>query len=416
MAAPLILPIELTPAVPIVQTAYDNWSGVAVSAFKYAQQLVNDYGNVSMSWTDFNIPFDVGAPPTLRPPPTSPTPLDVDANDPGAPPLPPSFPVFSPANSLSGINPPNENFSFTPGQYADSMLGAVKSTIQAMMAGDFVLPEPAATALRNRAFDAANREEARNTDQAYSDFAARGFDEPPGLLNQRLAIVRDAAQMARMAANRDVYTQDQQIAQENLRAGVTSGVQLEQALMTLFTQQEQMQLEAAKFALDIAVQIFEARVRLAVALEQITAAQATAYSAQVNALAEAYRAQIEGYSAQIKRIEVRKDVWLGDVELYKAQSQVILGANQNDVEVFRAKIVQEQAHVDALIKEAEQNFRQVSFYTTLLQEAKKTLATIQEALASAAMNAVHVGASLGYSGSESVSVGTSISGSLDDSA
>jgi hypothetical protein len=412
MAAPLILPIELTPAVPIVQDAYANWSGIALTAFKTAQQLVYNLTDVSMSWTDFNIPFDVGAAPTPRSPPTAPIPLDV--NDPGAPPAPPSFPAFSLTNTLIGINPPNENFSFTPGQYADDMLGNVKSTIKAMMAGDFVLPEPAATALRNRAFDAANKEEARNTDLAISDFAARGFDEPPGLLNARLVIVRDAAQLARMGANRDVYIQDQQIAQENLRAGVNAGVQLEQALMTLFTSQEQMQLEAAKFALDIAVQIFDARVRLAVALEQITAAEASAYSAQINALAEAYRAQIEGYGAVIKRIEVKKDVFLGDVELYKAQSEVILGANRNDVEAFRAIVAQKEAQLNALIKEADQNFEQVRFFTTLLQEAKKALATIQESLASAAMNAVHVGASLGYSGSESVSVGTSISGTLDD--
>lgn len=413
MVSTIIYPYTNVPAVPIVQNAYANWSGVAQSAFAYAQQLVYELGDVSMSWTNFNVPFDGGAAPTMRAAPDAPAPLDIDAYDPGAAPAPPSFPAFNPTALLQSLSPPNENFSFTPGQYADDMLAAVKNTIRDMMAGDFVLPEPAATALRNRAFDAANREEARNTDQAYSDFAARGFDEPPGLLNRRLAEIREAAQLARMAANRDVYAQDQQIAQENLRAGVNAGVQLEQALMNLFAQQEQIQIEAAKFALQVAVEIFDARVRMAVAQEQITTAEANAYSAQVGALAAVYRAQIDAYEAKIKRIEIKKDVWLGDVELYKSQAQVVLGANQNDVEVFRAGVAREQAKVEALIKEAEQNFEQVRFFTTLLQEAKKTLATIQESLASAAMNAVHIGASMSYGQEGSISLSENLSGSVD---
>lgn len=413
MSAPEVFPINLSPAVPIVESAYANWSGIALSAFGKAQSLVNTLSDVGFTPVNLNVPFNMND--ALGPYPTvpAPDPFDMSQADPGAVGNPPAVATFNPTSLIASILPPNENFSFAPGQYADDMLGVVKATIKGMMAGDFVLPEPAATALRNRAFDAANREEARNTDQAYSDFAARGFEEPPGLLNKRLAEVRDAAQLARMSANRDVYIQDSTSAQENLRAGVSAGVQLEQALINLFTQQEMMQLEAAKFALGVAVQIFDARVRLAVSQAQITEAQAHAYSAEVSAVLGIYRAQIEQYEAKIKRIEVIKDVWLGNVELYKASAQVALGASEYDARAFQLNLERERAKIDTALKEAEQNFEQMRFFTSLLQEAKKTLATVQEGLASAAMNAVHVGSSLGYSGSESVSWGTSISGSLD---
>ena len=65
------------------------------------------------------------------------------------------------------------------------------------------------------------------------------------------------------------------------------------------------------------------------------------------------------------------------------------------------------------IQEAEQNFQQVQYWTNLLDGIQKTLAEVQSQLASAAMNAVHVGASLGYSGSESVNWSTNVGGSLD---
>ena len=414
MVAQTLIPTELTPAVPIVQNAYDSWSGVARTAFNAAQALVYGLGETGFTPINLNIPFNLND--ALGPYPTIPAPdsFDLSQADPGAVDAPPELPDFDPyGNLLQALQPPTENFSFTPGAFADDMLGAVKSTIRSMMAGNFVLPEPAATALRNRAYDAANREEARNTDQAYSDFAARGFEEPPGQLNRRLAEVRDAAQLARMGANRDVYIQDQQIAQENLRAGVAAGVQLEQALMNLFTQQEQMQLAAAQFALNMAVQIFEARVRLALAQEQITAALAGVYTAKVNALLGFYRAKIDKYEADCKRIEVKKDAWLGDVELYKANAQVALGASEYDARAFQLNLAREQARIDTALKEAEQNFEQQRFFTTLLQEAKKTLSAVQSQLASAAMNAVHVGASLGYSGSESIGWSTSIGGNLD---
>lgn len=408
-----LIPTELVPAVPIVKDAYDKWSGIAIQAFTAAQNLVKTLAPDNVPLVNFNIPFEIGSAPAAYATGTAPDPFDLSKGDPGAVAAPPDLPEFPALADLLNIPIPTENFSFTPGQYQDDMLAAVKSTIRSMMAGDFVLPEPAATALRNRAYDAANREEARATDTAYGEFAARGFDEPPGMLRARLDEAHDAARLARMGANRDVYVQDQQIAQENLRAGVSAGVQLEQVLVGLFTAQEQLQLEAAKFALDIAVRIFETRIRQLVALEELTAAQAQVYTAKVNALLGFYRAQIEKYDSDTKRIEVKKDGFVANVELYKAKAQVAQVASEANARAFQLLLERERAKVDTAIKEAEQNFEQIRYITTLAQEAKKTLTEVQAQLASAAMNAVHIGATLGYSGSESVSWNTSISGSLD---
>jgi hypothetical protein len=413
MPVTTLIPTELAPAVPIVKDAYDKWSGIAIQAFNAAQSLVARITPDAVPLVNFNIPFEISGAPGAYATGDAPDPFDLTKGDPGAVAAPPDLPAFPALADLLNIPIPTEHFSFTPGQYQDDMLAAVKSTIRGMMSGQFVLPEPAATALRNRAYDAANREEARATDAAYGEFAARGFDEPPGMLRERLAEVHDTARQARMGANRDVYVQDQQIAQENLRAGVAAGVQLEQVLVGLFTAQEQLQLEAAKFALDIAVRIFETRIRQLVALGELTAAQAQVYTAKVQALLGFYRAQIEKYDSDTKRIEVKKDGFVANVELFKAKAQVSQIASEADARAFTLKLERERAKVDTALKEAEQNFEQIRYVTTLAQEARKTLAEVQSQLASAAMNAVHIGASLGYSGSESVSWGTSISGSLD---
>lgn len=413
MSAPEVFPINLAPAIPIVQGQFSYWQGIAASAFNAAQTLVHNISLPPVQWVNMDIPFNLTSAPNSYTAPSPPASFDMAQADPGAVDAPPSLPQFVPTALTDIPPPPPQNFSFSPGTYSDWLLDQTKQTLASMQNGNFVLPQAAADALRNRAFEAASREEMRGTDQVYSDFAARGFDEPPGLLNLRLIEVRDTAREVRMGANRDVYIQDQQIAQENFRLGVSGSIQLEGILTQLFTTQEQMQLEAAKFGLQMALQVFEADVRRLVALQELTAAEAQVYTAQVQAIVSLYHTKIEKYQADTQRIETKKDVFVANTGLYGAEAQVALAASQADQRSFELLLERERARVQTAIQEAEQNFQQVQYWTNLLDGIQKTLAEVQSQLASAAMNAVHVGASLGYSGSESVNWSTNVGGSLD---
>jgi len=240
------------------------------------------------------------------------------------------IPTFDELAPVFSAVAPDENFSFAPEPYVDSLLDKTKSTLSAMMDGDFVLPQAVATALRNRAFEAANREEARAVDQTYAEFGSRGFDEPPGLLIDRIAIAHDKAQLTRAGTNRDVYVQDQQVAIENLRAAVSGGIQLEGQLIQLHVSETEMQFNAAKFALDVAVQIFQTRLAEYNAEVQAYGVKAAVFRDRI----QAALAQAEVYRIEIEALRIRGELNMQKVQLYTAQLQGI----NTMVEVYRAQV------------------------------------------------------------------------------
>lgn len=464
-----------------------------------------------------------------------------------------NLPQFTATLPVMDVPLPNTDFSFVPAPFNDDMLGTLKSTISSMLQGNFVLPTAAINAIRARAYMAADMEENRNVDEAYNELAARGFAEPSGLLNARVLQARNMASLARSQINRDVYIQDQQAALENLRAAVGTGVQLEGSLMQLQMQQNELELNAARFALDVTVQVFQSRIGLYNAQLQAYSVQATVYRDQIQgvlAQAQIYQTEMEGarirgelnmqqvelYNAQIRGVQTMVEIYTAQVQGaeaaaranlaiiqgydasvrafaaevgaqtaqwdgYKTQVQAQLGTVQfygtavdaygkrvqawatgeqtkqasarlqlnvneqtltawksnldlfqtqvgaeldrvraataafgSQVDVYKAgaeiasatasfderrfqlNLAQEQAIVDTSLKRSEASFEQMKFFTTLLVELKRTLATVQAQLAASAMTAVNVGAQVSSSGSQSVDWSTrlDISGSDQD--
>lgn len=620
MTAPLVFPLGTEDAFPIVNNAYDKWSGVALQAFSQAQMYAGQLANIPLTPVTFDATFNpqiaLSGFPNVGPAPVVPTSINfMSPGQPSTPPplpapvynpdsapvftgtapvyMPPAPPVIAPLtqpgdaptltppvvpNAPSIAMPnlpalasvqvpdlpvfdmptftahapvldipiPNGDFSFVPAPFNDDMLATLKTTIGEMLQGDFILPTATIDAIRARAYRAIDFEESRSVDEAYTEFAARGFAEPPGQLNARVIQARNTATLARSDANRDIYIQDQQTAVENLRAAIQGGLQLEGSLMQLQVQQNELELNAARYALDVTIQIFQARIGLYNASLQTFTIQAQVYRDQLQgvlAQAQIYETemrgaqirgelnlqQVEMYNAQIRGVQTLVDVYTAQVQGaeaaarvnlaviqgytarvqafsaevgaqvaqwdgYKAQVQAQLGTVQyyqtavnaydsrvrawatgeqvkqtvgefqlkvNDQSLaawkstldlfqtqvgaeldrvravtaafgsqvdaykasaeiatasaafderrFQLNLAQEQAIVDTSLKRSEASFEQMKFFTTMLAELKRTLATVQAQLAASAMNAVNVGATVSSGGNQSVSWATGVS-------
>lgn len=294
-------------------------------------------------------------------------------------------PVFAATVPALNIPFPDENFSFTPQAYADSLLDQTKSVLSAMMSGDFVLPTAAVEAIRARAQTAAFIEEGRLVDQAYNEIAARGFNEEPnGLLNQRVTIARDTALKMRAEANRDVYIQDQTVAKENLREAVRSGIQLEGSLIQLRISETQLQFDAAKYALDVAIQVFQARISLYNASLQGFTAEAAVFRDRISALqaqAQAYLAEMEGvraqgelnmqqvslYNAQLEGVRTMVGVYTAQIQAAEVQSRVSLAAVQAygaKVQAFGAEVSAQNAQWMGYKTQVDAQLGAAQFYQT----------------------------------------------------
>lgn len=279
-------------------------------------------------------PVVVPTAPVLDLPPV-PTLLELDL--PTAPTL--NLAPFTGIRPDTSVPAPLQNFAFTPTEYTSALLDKVTSTVSGMLDGGTGLPAAIAQALRDRAFSAVDAQQMRAITEVMEDIGARGFSQPNGILLRRLDATRQNGQNQRNALSRDIHIQDQQIAVENLRFAVTSGISLESTLLQAHLQHMQMLLQAAKISQDILIAIFNAEVS-----QRQLELEAYRVDAQVwldslkgeLAKLEQFKAEIEAqsligqineslvriYGERIKAVLAEVDIFKGQVEGAKAQADV----------------------------------------------------------------------------------------------
>lgn len=374
MTQPILMYPAAVGAGPIVYDAYDKWSAIAQQAFATAQQLAGQIANLPISAVAFNAHFDPQialAPFPNLPKPTVPGGLGI--NLPALPPAPPSISI--------PILPPLT--------YVAQLMTAIKASLTTLLGGN-PMPAALAQALRDRAYSQAYAEELRAVDQAYDEFASRGFEEPNGQLNRRVTEARADARAKRQLINRDVYIQEQQLVIENLRFAVTSSISYEKLNVEVYQAQADLELKTIQVAVE-----------------------------QNRLVLDEWRAQVEVYDLQLKAELARVDALLREfdasVKVYQADAQVATAAGEYDNRRFQLNLAQEQAIVSTELKRADQSFEQMKYITSVMLEIKKTLATVSAQLASAAMSAVNVGAHVSSSTSEGIDYGlrVSYSGSMN---
>lgn len=260
---------------------------------------------------DIDLDVDLPVPPDY-PLPTVPT-LD-ELNSLDAPTI--QLPEFQGQRPVFDAPFPDEDFNFTPQAYVSTLMAQVQTVIEQMLAGE-PLPAAVAAALRARAYVQADIEESRAVQQAFDEFAARGFDEPTGPLNRRIEFARQGARDARQALNRDIYIRDTETAIESRRLAVQQGIVAEGQLMQMHVAMQQLTLAAAQYARDTAIAILNARV-------SVFNAQVQAYEADARVFRDligAELAKVELFRAQIQAEQLRGDLNQQRLNLYLAQLQ-----------------------------------------------------------------------------------------------
>lgn len=228
-----------------------------------------------------------------------------------------------------------------------------------------------------------NRVEEANLAQkqaTYDEFAARGFDIPPGALAEIVyKIEKDAADRTAAAA-RETYIKQAELAVQQLQFAITSAIQSEGQLITYTGFLQQRALDAAKFAFQAGIDLYNAKV--AVFQLRLTRYQAAAdvfktlVDADLSKL-ELYKTQLEGqrlvgelnvqdiqiYSAQIDSVKAIVDVYRTQVDAAKAEIEI----DAVRIDAFKASVDAYKARVDANIAE----------YQVYSEEIKGELAKVE---------------------------------------
>lgn len=308
-------------------------------------------------------PIDLSPVPTpVRPDmslPPAPTLRDLDLPD--APTL--TFTSFAGSRPQIAIEAPLQTFAFTPEQYTSDLLDRVKQRVGGMLDGGTGLPAAVAQALRDRAWDGVETQEARAVQKATEEFAARGFSEPNGLLVQRLAEVRQNNQNQRNALSRDVYIKDADLTIQNLQFAVTQGIALESRLMQDHADYMRLGLAAAQAAQDVAIKVFDARVELANVALKIYETDAAVWRENL----QAELIKLQQYKAELEAAQVKGSLNEQAVKIYNARIDAIrslAAAYHADVQAATAVADQNKTVVEARRAEIQAYGERVDAYKT----------------------------------------------------
>lgn len=275
-----------------------------------------------------------------------------------------SLPTFTATLPDFDLTAPGNTFTFTYEEYA-AQLPTLIAKVQEMLAGGTGLPDAIWNSLWARGREREDMNAAKAIEEVTEEWSARGFSLPNGVLDKKIAGVRQANQNATSELNREIAIKQADMEVENIRFAVTQGIALENLYAQIHQQAQQLNFEAAKYTLEAAISIFNTQIAYQNAQLQAYATEAQVYKTRIEAeLAnvELYKAQLEGQKliGDLNQQEValynsRLQGLLTHIEIYKGELEgvrALVDVNRNEIEAFRAGVdafsAQVQAHASKI--------------------------------------------------------------------
>jgi uncharacterized protein (UPF0335 family) len=240
------------------------------------------------------------------------------------------LPTFQGVRPVRNFEPIDNTFNFTPVAFNDALLDSTRARLQQMQQGGTGLPAAIEQALFERAREREERETERAVHEVFADAANRGFDIPPGAALDRVAEVRQQAANRRAGLSRDILIKQHETEVENLRFSVTQGVALVQVLVAQHFQFQELALRAEQTAIEVAVQVLNARIAIFNAEQQAYQTDAQVFRDRIAAA----RDQVDMYRIRVEAEVAKNQINRDNVQLYAER----IRAHNLLVERFRAFI------------------------------------------------------------------------------
>lgn len=272
----------------------------------------------------------------------------------------PTLPDFDATAPEFEGSPINTVLQWSEPEYQTEVMDEVIAVLRSVWAGGNGIPPAVEQAMWERAAGREDLDANRQISAAMTDFSARGFTEPPGMLVARIDAIREESQIKKNALNRERTIRMAEIHVENVRWATEQGVAAENVLYAIWNNAAQRVFESAKIQLDSQLAFFNAQVAVFNAKQSAYATSAQVYKTQLDAQLsriEVFKAELEGELARGTLNEQRVKIYgeqiralLTDVEVYKARmegAKVQADVNRNLLEGFKAEIQAYASQVDA---------------------------------------------------------------------
>ena len=228
----------------------------------------------------------------------------------------PELPDFDGKVPTLDAQPPEVFINWAEPEYASELYDELVAKIREWLKGGTGLPPEVEDELFSRARERDSKETERAVQAAFTDWAARGFTMPPGMLAAQVNAAREEGRLKAAELNRDILIEAAKWEIENIRVAVQQGIALEQLSMNLWENAIKRLFEVARFNAEALMNAFNARIAL-------------------------FNAQMQGFGALVQLYKARLDGALAKLTAYKTavEAQQAIGQlNQQKVEIFKAKL------------------------------------------------------------------------------
>ena len=257
-----------------------------------------------------------------------------------------TFPTLSAtAPVLTAVAPSVTSF-IPAAPYTDALLSSLttslKSRIDISNTGvNTGLPPAVEQGIWNREREREYRQQA-DAITALDRMEAMGYAFAPGTFIDAQIKIQTETGYVLAGASRDVATAQAKLEQDNIKMALDSAITIEGKLIDYANQTEQRRFEAAKYATEAGVAIYNAQVQAYQAMVQTYRAAIDVYVAQINGA----RAQVEIYQAEIAAERLKVDINTALIQQYKIQVDAALAS----IEVFKGQIsiIQTEAQIEQL--------------------------------------------------------------------
>jgi hypothetical protein len=298
------------------------------------------------------------APPPIVIPPT-PTMIDYTGSIPQPVILPITLPpvpdidldslIFTATPPVFTAIPPDANdFRYAEPDYMPQLTEAIKPVLASMLAGNSGLTTAIETAIWSRDYEKEDEAASRAVDDAMDDWASRGFSLPGGPLNKTVRMVRQNNQNQRNSHARDVAVITFNALREDLKFSVAQSLAYEDMFIRLFNEQQNRKLQAARFAIDLAIAVFNALV------------------GQFQAQAQVYKVEADVFLAMIQAQIAKIQVYAEEI---KAQS-LIEGINEQSIKIYLGRLSAIETNIRAYVGATEGYKNVIDGGRLILEEAK----------------------------------------------
>lgn len=371
--------------------------------------------------------------PALIPPsfPTAPT-LDAqlnenwptnNTNEPAIRDISPDFSFVDP----TAPDPLNPSFDYTHGVYASDLWSELVATIRdTLLNGGTGLSDLVYGLIIDRNREARRIAEERVRQQTYDAVGSRGFDLPGGMVTAAILEIEKEILAKDLDAVNSVTIKDFELADANSRFAKELAARMEEIQRTAYENEEQRLFEIAKVSQELVIAIYEQNVKIYIAQWEGVKIKLEAIRIEVESLIslneasiKIYLGQIEAYKTEVEAIAAenksKTEITQAEADIYKTVVESVAIEFSAQVEEIKVALEQYRLELFEVLEKEKINLDAYTSSSSLAERVGESIATIASQSVASALGAINTGMNVGYSGSESLSYGSSLSNSLSES-